>query len=204
MRVLLCAFEPFGGQTLNASQQVAREVERLPLLGGSIEVLELPVERLRAPLLVIGAVERLRPDIIILLGEAGGRASITPERVAINVDDFSIPDNARNQPREEPIIDQGPAAYFSTLPLVAIREALQQEGVPAAISNTAGTYVCNHVFYRVMHHLAQSRSSVPAGFIHIPLLPEQTAPANCPTLNRETAVKGVRIAVQTCLYWRGC
>ena len=203
MKVLLTAFEPFGGQTINASQQVAREVALFPF-AGAVEVLELPVERLRAPQLVIDAFERLRPDIIILLGEAGGRAAITPERVAINIDDFPIPDNAGNQPREQSIVEGAAAAYFSTLPLLAIQKSLAQHNIPASISNTAGTYLCNHVFYRVLHHLAQNQNSVQAGFIHIPVLPEQCAAgANWPALPREVLVQGVRIAVQTCLELRG-
>lgn len=203
MKVLLCAFEPFGGQIINASQQVVREVARLPFAGAQLEVLELPVERGRAPQMVMAAFERLRPDIIILLGEARGRAAITPERVAINVDDFPIPDNAGNQPREQNIVEHGPAAFFSTLPVVAIHKALTQQNIPASISNTAGTFLCNHVFYRVLHHLAQNQNSVQAGFIHMPVLPEQRpARANWPVLPREILVQGVRIAVQTCLDWR--
>ena len=202
-KVLLSAFEPFGGQTLNASQQVAREVKDLHFEGARVEVVELPVERFRSPQLLLSAFSRFEPDIVILLGEAGGRATITPERLAINVDDFPIPDNAGNCPREEPVVKGAPAAYFSTLPFAAIVRALQEQNIPTAISNTAGTYVCNHLFYGVMHHMAQTPRIVQAGFIHIPHLPEQHrfVTEDAPVLSREIAVKGVQIAVETCLRW---
>lgn len=200
-KILLSAFEPFGGQTTNASQEVAREVRHLHFAGAQLEVIELPVARFLAPDLLLQTVARFQPDVLLMLGEAGGRTAITPERMAINKDDFLIPDNARNQPREEPIVESGPTVYFSTLPLAAIENALQAGGIPANISNSAGTYVCNHLFYRVMHHLNQMSSGVLAGFMHIPLLSEgqPRLAQELPGLPRETTVKGVRIAIETCL-----
>ena len=201
-KVLLSAFEPFDGQPFNASQEVARLVRPLHFENAHVEVVELPVERFRAPELLLRAIANTSPDIVIMLGEAGGRASISPERIAINVDDFSIPDNAGNQPCEEAVVDESPAAYFSTLPVLAIQNSLVAEGIPAVVSNTAGTYVCNHLFYRVLHHLAKSDSSTLAGFIHIPRLPEQSN-SDAPAMPLETMVKGVRIAIETCLRHRG-
>ncbi len=201
MKILLSAFEPFGGQTINASQQIAREVRLLRFEGALVETVELPVVRCQAPQLLLDALSRFRPDVLLMLGEAGGRAAISPERVAINVDDFPIPDNAGNCPREEPVAQGAPAAYFSTLPFVAIQQELRAQNVPCEVSNSAGTFVCNHLFYYLMHHLTQNNSSVRAGFIHLPLLPEQLSPhaKNGAHLPRETAVKGVRIAIETCL-----
>jgi pyroglutamyl-peptidase len=116
----------------------------------------------------------IRPRLVICLGQAGGRAAITPERVAINVDDARIPDNAGGQPVDRPVVRGGPAAYFSTLPVKAMVAGLRADGVPAEVSQTAGTFVCNHVFYGLMHALRR-RSGVRGGFIHVPFLPEQAS-----------------------------
>jgi pyroglutamyl-peptidase len=134
-----------------------------------------------------------------MIGEARGNASITPERAAINLDDFPIPENAGNCPREESCVESGPAAYFSTLPIVAIRDALE-EGIPAAISNPVSTYVCNHLFYHVMHHLAQTNSHAQAGFMHIPVfLAKRLGATNGLDLRCETIIQAVRVAIEGCL-----
>ncbi len=200
-QILLTVFEPFGGRALNASQEVARALRPVVFEGAQLEVVELPVERFAAPKIALEAIMSVQPDIVILLGEAGGRAAITPERVAINLDDFPIPDNAGNQPRETATIEGGPVAYFSTLPLLAIQAALESENLAAAISNTAGTYLCNHLFYRVMHHLAQTDNPAQAGFIHLPVLPVPAAlnTKEQPILTPERVQRGVRIAIETCL-----
>lgn len=200
MKLLLTAFEPFGGHATNASQEVAQALQAAHFEGARLEILILPVDYERAPQQLLGAIERLQPDLIILLGEAWSRDAITPERVAINIDDFAIPDNGGHQPREQSIFAGAPAAYFSTLPLAAMRAALESEGVPAAISNSAGTFLCNHVFYRVMHHLSQTKSAAPAGFIHVPLLVEEASRSeNQPAMVRATVIRGVQIAMETCL-----
>jgi pyroglutamyl-peptidase len=200
-KILLTAFEPFGGQSINASQQVARALQSERFEGAQLELLELPVERFKALDILFGAMKRSQPDIIIALGEARGRTAITPERVAINLDEYPIPDNAGNQPREDPIFKDGPTAYFSTLPIVAIKTALEQKSIPAAISNSAGTYLCNHLFYGVLHHLEKTGTQAKAGFIHIPLFPEQRPEGTqeWPTIPRETIIEGVKIAIQTCI-----
>ena len=138
------------------------------------------------------------PDIIIMLGEAGGRFRITPERIAINVDDFRIPDNAGNQPKDEPIVENGPAAYFSTLPIRGIVERIVSAGIPAAISNTAGTYLCNRLFYSVMHAINTEGLPAIAGFIHLPYFHEQAMNKNpdVPSLSRESIVEAVRLALE--------
>src|SRR5262252_2124656 len=150
-KLLITAFEPFGGEQINPSLEAVRQIEKDRISNVSVLTAELPVDRYRA---VDNALELLlinRPDVVIMLGEAGGRYKINPERVAINIDDFRIPDNVGNQPRDEPIIEGGPAAYFSTLPIRAIAERINKANIPAAISNTAGAYLCNRLFYSVMH-----------------------------------------------------
>ncbi|MHA7281276.1 pyroglutamyl-peptidase I [Arthrobacter sp. MDT2-2] len=171
--ILLTGFEPFGGQSTNPSWSAVRRaagllteqgheavaVELPCVFGSSIDVLE-------------GALERVRPGIVLCVGQAGGRERISLERVAINVDDARIPDNAGRQPIDEPVVPGGPAAYFSTLPLKACRETVLRLGVPVEVSQTAGTYVCNHVFYGLMDLLA-ARPGTRGGFIHVPYSTEQ-------------------------------
>lgn len=141
------------------------------------------------------AIEREKPDVVICVGQAGGRTQITPERVAINIDDARIPDNQHNQPIDDPIAADGPAAYWSTLPIKTITRQLREAGIPAAVSNTAGTFVCNHLFYGVMHHLAKNNIPARAGFIHVPYIPEQTTETGAPSMSLETIVKALEIAV---------
>ena len=138
-KLLLTAFEPFGGEITNPSLEAARHIHQISFPDASVRVAELPVDRYRAIEAALEEVRRIRPDVVIMLGEAGGRFRITPERIAINIDDFRIPDNAGNQPSGEPIVEGGPPAYFSTLPIRAITDRLINARIPAAISNTAGT-----------------------------------------------------------------
>jgi pyroglutamyl-peptidase len=145
------------------------------------------------------ALAEVRPTLVLALGQAGGRDGFTVERVAINVDDGRIADNAGRQPIDEPVVPGGPAAYFATLPIKAMVAALQRAGWPAAVSQTAGTYVCNHVFYGLMHNLRRRRR-VRAGFMHLPWLPEQAAAqAGQPSLPLAVQTAGVRLALQTAL-----
>lgn len=201
IKLLLTAFEPFDGRPINASQEAAQFVLNQSFDDAQIEFINLPVERFAATTILLEVIEKHQPDLVVLLGEAKGRSAITPERVAINIDDYPIPDNAGNQPREEPIIEAGPAAYFSTLPIVAIRDALNSQEITASISNSAGTYLCNRVFYTVMHQLSSNGSSMRAGFIHLPLF-EEHKPEDAeswPSLPREKVLQGLRIALETCI-----
>ncbi|RYG66586.1 pyroglutamyl-peptidase I, partial [bacterium] len=169
--------------------------------GATIELLNLPVERFKATDILERSIKEHQPDIIILLGEARSRGAITPERVAINVDDFRIPDNGGHQPREETVVEGAPPAYFSTLPIVAITNALGEAEIPSSISNTAGTYLCNRVFYFVMHLLGEMQSPTRAGFIHLPLLEEHRPEGeqNWICLPRDTVVQGVGLAIKACI-----
>lgn len=197
-KLLLTAFEPFAGETINPSLEAARQMSRVEFSRALINVAELPVDRHQAVANALELIHKDRPDIIIMLGEAGGRFRINPERIAINVDDFRIPDNAGNQPKDEPIIEGEPAAHFSTLPIRAITERIVSAGIPAAISNTAGTYLCNRLFYRVMHSISNEGLPAIAGFIHLPYLHEQAMNKNpdVPSLSRESIVEAVRLAIE--------
>ena len=197
MKLLLTAFEPFGGETVNPAQLA---VQALPERVDEVELLRctVPVEFGRAVQVVCAAIEQHQPDAVLCVGQAGGRAAIPPERVAINCDDARIPDNAGAQPVDRPVAADGPAAYFATLPIKAMAAAIRQAGVPAAVSNTAGTYVCNHLMYGVLHHLAQHRPGVRGGFVHLPLTAQQAAAhgPNTPGLPLEQLVAGLTAAVR--------
>ena len=174
MKLLLTGFTPFDGEKINPALEA---VKRLPneIAGLEIVKLEVPTVFGESVRLVQEAIEREQPDFVLSVGQAGGRAEITPERVAINVDDARIPDNVGQQPIDIPIFADGENAYFATLPVKAMTDAIRNAGLPSALSNTAGTYVCNHLMYGVLHHLHQNHKSIKAGFIHVPYIPEQTA-----------------------------
>ncbi len=198
-RVLITGFEPFGGAPVNPSALAAEILAAERPGGAEIVSLILPVVRYRCIDLTVAAIERRPPDLVVMLGQGGGRAAITPERVAINLDDYRQPDNAGHHPIEEPIVPGGPAAYFATLPVRAMAREMQAAGVPAAVSNSAGTYVCNHLSYGVLHHLALRRLPVRAGLIHLPYLPEQVTgmTLETPSMALETMLRGLRAAL-TC------
>jgi pyroglutamyl-peptidase len=197
-KVLLTAFEPFDGETLNPSLETARAMTTLPFSEAAVEHLELPVDRFRAIDMTLNCIRESQPQVVVMLGEAGRRFRVTPERVAINVDDFRIPDHAGNQPKGEPIIEGAPVGYFSTLPIYAIVERLKAANIPAAISSSAGTYLCNRIFYRVMHYIAEESLPVRAGFIHLPYMHEQMIEKryDFPSLARETLIEAVRIVLE--------
>ncbi|HXG91638.1 MAG TPA: pyroglutamyl-peptidase I [Blastocatellia bacterium] len=200
-RLMLTAFEPFGGESVNPSLEAARQMAGVEFNNALVRVVELPVDRFRAIEVAYDELRAMRPNVAIMLGEAGGRFRVTPERVAINVDDFRIPDNVGNQPAGEPIIEGGPVGYFSTLPIRVIVDRLIQAKIPAAISNSAGTYLCNRVFYSVMHLISTESMTTRAGFIHVPYLHEQAIgkPIDLPSLSRETIIEAVRLAIETTL-----
>ena len=170
VHVLASGFEPFAGRSVNASWAALRTLGPASCEGVRLTAVELPVSRRDAADRLLDAWSDCGVDAIVMFGEACERAQVTPERVAINIDDYRIADNLGAQPRNEPIVASGPVGYFSTLPLDAMIGALETETIPCAVSNTAGTYLCNHVFYRVMHALAVERRRLPAGFVHLPCL----------------------------------
>ena len=202
MNILLSAFEPFGGDRVNPSLLIARHLDGETIAGARVVAVELPCVFHRALSALDEALARTRPVLAVVLGLAAGREGLSIERVAINVDDARIPDNAGAQPVDEPIVPGGPAAWFSTLPIKAMAAELDAAGVPASVSQTAGTFVCNHVFYGLQQRLAGT--GVRSGFIHVPLLPEQAAryPGK-PVLALEDQVRGVRLALQVALTHQG-
>ena len=193
----MTAFDPFGGESVNASMEV---LAALPDRIGDAEIVKrvLPTVFRLAGETVCAAMDELRPDAVICLGQAGGRDAVTPERVAVNLMDARIPDNAGAQPVDEPLDPEGPAAYFSALPVRAMAEAMIRAGTPAQISDTAGTFVCNSVMYAVLRHRDVRGLPVPCGFIHIPFLDELPHREGAPSLPRETVVRGL-IAALGCL-----
>ena len=201
-RVLVTGFEPFEQDTVNPSWEVARALHGAVIEGAEVHAVQLPCVFGRAIERLDQALADVQPTLVIGLGLAGGRAEWTPERVAINVDDARIPDNAGGQPIDAPVVMDAPAAYFSTLPIKALVQALRDAGVPASVSQTAGTFVCNHVFYALMHRLATvpALAAARGGFVHVPLLPAQAArhPGQ-PSMALATQVEALRVALRTAL-----
>lgn len=196
MKILITAFEPFQQETVNAT------MEALALLPdsahGHILVKRiLPVEFGKAVERLKALMEEVQPEAVICLGQATGRADITPERVAINIMDARIADNGGWQPEDVPVRADGPAAYFSTLPVKRMVEEMKAAGVPASLSNTAGTFVCNDLMYGLLDHLARTGRNIPAGFIHIPATPAQAVERPTPSLAPETVAKGLAAAIGT-------
>lgn len=193
--VLLTGFEPFNRETINPAWEAVRSLGGWAGAGFKVEVRQLPCVFGDATHAMQEAVAQLKPDVVIAVGQAGGRVDISVERVAINVDDAPIPDNAQRQLVDETIVEGGPAAYFSTLPIKAMVAALRTQGVPASVSQTAGTFVCNHVFYGLMH--ATAGTQVKAGFIHIPYLPQQAAAhPGAASMALADMVRGLKVAVE--------
>ena len=194
MKILLCAFDPFGGESINPALEAVKKVS---FDGAFVEKLEVPTVFYKSVKTVNAKIDEIRPDAVIMIGQAGGRDKITPERVAINISDAKIDDNEGNRPIDEPIEQGAPAAYFSTLPIKQIVCKLENENIPSAISNTAGTFVCNHLMYGVLHHIALCGYKTLAGFVHIPYLPEQTVgKENMPSLPLEISVRGIELMLK--------
>ncbi|HEY0506164.1 MAG TPA: pyroglutamyl-peptidase I [Lysobacter sp.] len=197
--VLVTGFAPFGGENTNPSWEAAQSLEGEIVAGHRIVARCLPVEFGASLRALRQAIAELAPALVICVGQAGGRAQISLERVAINVDDARIPDNAGAQPVDEPIAHDGPAAYFTDLPIKAMLAALRNAGVPAEVSQTAGTYVCNHVFYGLMHEL-QAHPGVRGGFVHIPYSPAQAAlHPGAPSLAVSVVGHALRVAIGVAL-----
>ena len=196
--VLLTGFAPFGGETVNPSWQAVRALGGTTIEAHRVVVAELPCEFDASLPALWRAVRRHEPRVAIAVGLAGGRDGISLERVAINMIDARIPDNAGAQPVDLPVLSSGAAAFFSTLPIKAALQALQHAGIPAHISQTAGTYVCNQVFYALMHALRRRRNTR-AGFVHVPWLPEQAAAHGQPGMPLEQMTMALEIIVRTAL-----
>ena len=190
--LLLTGFEPFAGASTNPSQEIARTLDGTMAAGHRIVGAVLPCVFGGARRELARLLRRHRPAVVVCLGVAEGRFGITPERVAINLEDARIADNAGAQPRDRPVVRGGPAAYWSTLPVKAIVAELERHRIPAAVSHTAGTFVCNHVFYSLLHSLR--RRQVPAGFIHVPAAVARPGPQS-PGLPLATQIRAMALAL---------
>ncbi len=198
--VLITGIEPFDGETLNPSWEAARRLDGTQVAGAALVARQLPCVIGKVVGVLRQAIADTRPDVVICLGQAGGRSDVSVERVAINVVDARIPDNEGRQPIDEPVVEGGPAAYFSTLPIKAIVRDLRAAGVPASVSSTAGTYNCNTIFYGLAHYIATEQPALRGGFVHVPYLPEMAAhhPGQ-PSLALATLIEGVKVMVATTL-----
>ena len=195
MKILVTGFDPFGGEKVNPALEA---VKSLPseIHGAEIHWVEIPTVFYRSAEVLEAEIVRFQPDAVLCIGQAGGRASLTPERVAINQDDARIPDNQGNQPIDTPIRLDGEAAYFSTLPIKAMVQAIKEEGLPAAVSNTAGTFVCNHLMYQALYLADKKFPDMRAGFMHIPYMTEQVInKPNTASMNLTDIVRGIEAAI---------
>ena len=193
MKIIVTGFDPFGGEKINPSIEC---VKALPEIEG-VELirLELPTVFKESAKRLNDVIKDVKPDAVLSVGQAGGRAGITMERIAINVDDARIPDNISQQPIDEAIQLDGEAAYFSTLPIKRIVKAIREAGIPAEVSNSAGTFVCNHIMYQSLFAATKADKPFKAGFMHIPFIPEQTT--DKPSLPLEESTKALQIAIET-------
>ena len=193
MKIIVTGFDPFGGEKINPSIEC---VKALPEIEG-VEIirLELPTVFKESALRLNEVIDDVKPDAVLSVGQAGGRPGITMERIAINVDDARIPDNSSQQPIDEVIQGDGEAAYFSTLPIKRIVKAIREAGISAEVSNTAGTFVCNHIMYQALFAATKADKPFKAGFMHIPFIPEQTT--DKPSLPLEESTKALQIAIET-------
>jgi len=200
MRVLITGFDPFRDEPVNPSWEVCKLLKEESIEGIDIVVRRLPVVFNAAKEEAIHHFEELTPDLVLHLGEAGGRTHVSVERIAINCDDAGTPDNDSQTKDAEPIQKNGEDGLFATVPVKKIVDAIKKAGIPAVVSNSAGTYVCNHVFYGMLHHIKKKQVKTRVGFIHLPYVPEQTI--NKPqkaSMDVTPMVKAVKIAILTCL-----
>ena len=193
MKIIVTGFDPFGGEKINPSIEC---VKALPEIEG-VELirLELPTVFKESAKRLNEVINDVKPDAVLSVGQAGGRPGITMERIAINVDDARIPDNICQQPIDEAIQLDGEAAYFTTLPIKRIVKAIREAGISAEVSNSAGTFVCNHIMYQSLFAATKADKPFKAGFMHIPFIPEQTT--DKPSLPLEESTRALQIAIET-------
>ncbi len=197
MKILVTGFEPFGGEKINPALEA---VQRLPetIAGAEVVKVQIPVVFGEDVAAVKAAVESCDPDIVLCVGQAGGRTHITPEFVGINYVDARIPDNAGNQPVAEAIVEGAPEAYFTKLPVRAMVARMKEAGIPAAVSYTAGTFCCNEVMYGLLHLIATEHPEIRGGFLHVPYAPEQAVnlSATTPSMTVDMMVEGITLGLE--------
>jgi pyroglutamyl-peptidase len=194
-RVLLTGFEPFAGASLNPSEQIVNALNARQIEGVELHTAVLPVVFTESSELLRQLIKLHKPDVVICLGQAEGRREISFERVAINLDDARLADNAGRVVLDQPVVAGGPTAHLTTLPVKEMVAAVRAEGIAAGLSTTAGTFVCNHIFYAMQHELAET--SVVSGFIHVPLMPEQAGEfEGLPTMPLDQQVRAIEVAIR--------
>lgn len=195
--ILLTGFSPFGGESINPSYECLKKVED-NLYGYKIIKKEIETSFINSHLQLISYFNEFKPDAVILVGQAGGAKNIRIERVAINIQDARIKDNLGDMPIDQPIVKSAPNAYFSTLPSKDIVKALIEEKLPAILSNSAGTFVCNHLLFHLLHHLKQFDINIPAGFIHIPYIFSQVVDKHdIYAIDLNSLTKAIKIIIKT-------
>jgi pyroglutamyl-peptidase len=200
---LVTGFTPFGGEAINPSQLIAQALHGRTIAGHCIIGATLPTEFAQSIVVLRQLIDRHKPALVLAVGQAGGRAEISLERIAVNLIDARIADNAGAQPVDVSVVENAPNAYFSTLPLKAMLAALRRADIPVALSHSAGTFVCNQVFYGLAHSLARSRRRARGGFVHVPYLPEQAARhAGAPGMSLEMMIEAVKLCLEVALTTR--
>ena len=172
MKVLITGFDPFGGESINPAWEAVKVIKD-EIAGAEVIKMQIPTVVGKSIAKIHDKMVEINPDIVIAVGQAGGRFGVTPERIAINVTDARIPDNEGNQPIDEPIFADGDAAYFSNLPVKAMVQEIKEAGYPSVLSNTAGTYICNHVMYGILYYIQKEFPNARGGFIHVPYAASQ-------------------------------
>lgn len=196
MKILITGFDPFGGENINPALEA---VKKLPdtILNSEIIKLEIPTVFRKSLETIEENIINHKPDVVISVGQAGGRFGVTPERVAINIDDARIKDNEGNQPIDISIFEDGEAAYFSNLPIKAMVKEMMDNEIPASVSNTAGTFVCNHVMYGILYLIDKKYPNIRGGFIHVPYIPSQvTTKPNMPSMSIDDISKGLELSLK--------
>ena len=196
MKILITGFDPFGGESINPALEA---VKKLPttILNSEVIKIEIPTVFEKSLKKIEENIIKHNPDVVISVGQAGGRFGITPERVAINIDDARIKDNEGNQPIDIKIFEDGENAYFSNLPIKAMVKEMTDNGIPASVSNSAGTFVCNHVMYGILYLIDKKYPNIKGGFIHVPYIPSQvvTKPNN-PSMSIDDIAKGLELCIK--------
>ena len=196
MKILVTGFDPFGGQSINPAYEAVRLL--LDRIGeATIIKAQIPTIYGQGADLLEQLLKTYEPDSVLLVGQAGGRDAICAERVAINVQDASIADNAGNQPVDQPVVPGGPAAYFATIPIKEIMHRIKEAGIPCRISDSAGTFVCNDLMYRLLHYIDTKKPAMTGGFIHVPYLPEQVPTGKAPSMELDVIVRALTVTLET-------
>lgn len=196
MKILVTGFDPFGGESINPAYEVVKRLKD-NIAGAEVIKLQIPTAFNKSTEMIIKKVEEINPDCVLSIGQAGGRYDITIERIAINIDDARIPDNLNQQPIDKKIDENGETAYFATIPVKEIVSSISSKNIPASISNSAGTYVCNHVMYSILNYARKNNLNIQSGFIHIPFLFEQVMDKkNTPAMDLNSMVTGIETAIE--------